>query len=532
MRNLHASSWFSYGDLETAICVRVGGRQGCKFEATVFNSTYAVALLALRDSLLDDGIVLRMHDCNEASFFGVGVDFDAATMFDPKEKEVHALDAAFVDDEAIAILARSPLQLDKAVGQMLNHIVRICAEMWLDIKWKPGKTEAFIRYRGQGATKFLESKRRPDGSLGFPVPQSSLTVCIVDQYRHLGGVVCCDGNVQPDAVAKTTSAMSAYVPIALKVFGSPAISIALKFVFMASLVMSRLLFNVHIIVPTPRYIKTINSVYMRILRRIGNSMRFQRCEKDIEVRRRLKAPSIECVLARARLRYVRRVLSHRPKTLMALLNTRVKGNVLPWVGLVIDDMRALRHTVSLCNVLPDPACSHDDWASFILCDAKWFQAFSCFRYCEPCLEDFKVVSAVTACVTTPVVTHARHGCNQCSAVFTNRKALLAHQRTKHQQRAEQRYYSNAEGVCQVCCTQFHTHARLLQHLTDRRRTRCWSTICAELFNYNRLSEESVNELDEWYRVQKADAFKHGHSHILAKKPARTQAGKLIGRVRR
>jgi len=38
LRNLHASSWFSYGDLETAIVVRVGGRQGCKFGAMIFNS--------------------------------------------------------------------------------------------------------------------------------------------------------------------------------------------------------------------------------------------------------------------------------------------------------------------------------------------------------------------------------------------------------------------------------------------------------------------------------------------------------------
>ena len=36
IKNLHAAAWFSYGDMDTAITVRVGGRQGCKFGATIF----------------------------------------------------------------------------------------------------------------------------------------------------------------------------------------------------------------------------------------------------------------------------------------------------------------------------------------------------------------------------------------------------------------------------------------------------------------------------------------------------------------
>ena len=35
--NLHASSWVTYGSLESAVIVRVGGRQGCVFGSMVFN---------------------------------------------------------------------------------------------------------------------------------------------------------------------------------------------------------------------------------------------------------------------------------------------------------------------------------------------------------------------------------------------------------------------------------------------------------------------------------------------------------------
>ena len=148
LRNLHASSWFSYGDLDTAVVVRVGGRQRCKFGAILFNSPYAVALLALRDSLLEEHIVLHVHESADGFFFGQGTDFHTDHMFESTEAAVPVLDAAFVDDEAIAILAKTPAQLDKAAGTLLQHLVKICQPMRLDINWAVGKTEAFLRYRG------------------------------------------------------------------------------------------------------------------------------------------------------------------------------------------------------------------------------------------------------------------------------------------------------------------------------------------------------------------------------------------------
>ena len=60
--NLHTSSWVTYGSLESAIIVRVGERQGCVFGSMVFNTPYALALMALSDELLSKRIVMRIHD--------------------------------------------------------------------------------------------------------------------------------------------------------------------------------------------------------------------------------------------------------------------------------------------------------------------------------------------------------------------------------------------------------------------------------------------------------------------------------------
>ena len=58
--NLHASSWVTYGSLESAIVVKVGGRLGCVFGSMVFNTPYALALMALSDELLSRGIVMHI----------------------------------------------------------------------------------------------------------------------------------------------------------------------------------------------------------------------------------------------------------------------------------------------------------------------------------------------------------------------------------------------------------------------------------------------------------------------------------------
>ena len=264
---------------------------------------------------------------------------------------------------------------------------------------------------------------------------------------------------------------------------------------------------------------------MRVLRRIAGSMRFERCETDVEVRWKLKVPSLECILAKARLQYLRRLLVCRPRTLMAFLSARIKGEPLPWVRLVLADMRALKASVPSCQRLPDPATEPVPWFELMERKTEWSQALACFNLVEFHTND------IPACNLRDCA-HAKVKCTECERVFSNEKAFLAHQRAKHGMRVEQRFFSNFEGICQVCKGQFHTHARLLRHLTDRRRTTCWAAIQNAPAEFIKLSEQEVTKLDTWYRDQKRLASQQGHSHILSSKPARTASGKCIGHVSR
>lgn len=133
-------------------------------------------------------------------------------------------------------------------------------------------------------------------------------------------------------------------------------------------------------------------------------------------------------------------------------------------------------------------------------------------------------------VITSAALHFR--CDACAACFASQKALQAHQRTTHKQRAPQRYYSDRDGVCPVCQTIFKTRLRLLAHLSDTRRDKCWNHISTHLNLYPRIPEDRVIELDAVDREQRRTARQEGHTHPIAIGSARTAQGRAIGHVRR
>ena len=131
-----------------------------------------------------------------------------------------------------------------------------------------------VRFRGQRSQHVLEtmvcnSVMMLDAGLGHPVALN-----IAQCYKHLGTKLSLDEVCMQDARHKEKSALGAYSPIAVKIFGSRFVFDWVKLMLMRSLILSRLLFNVHIVVPSRAYTKRLSSVYMRVLRRITGNMRF------------------------------------------------------------------------------------------------------------------------------------------------------------------------------------------------------------------------------------------------------------------
>ena len=66
LRTLHVGSWFSLGQLTSAVKYGLGGRQGCKVGATMFDGAWDISLTILNSSLEADGLALKLNRVGDA----------------------------------------------------------------------------------------------------------------------------------------------------------------------------------------------------------------------------------------------------------------------------------------------------------------------------------------------------------------------------------------------------------------------------------------------------------------------------------
>ena len=93
-------------------------------------------------------------------------------------------------------------------------------------------------------------------------------------------------------------------------------------------------------------------------------------------------------------------------------------------------------------------------------------------------------------------------------------------------RAQQRFFVPVDAVCLACGTNFVQRYRLLRHLCDSRRTKCWHQILSG--DYSPLSQEDVGRLDEELHAQRRAAQAEGRSHPKACGAATLRDGRRVG----
>ena len=137
VQSIHAGAWFRVGSSEFVITFYTGGRQGCKLGGIVFNNAYAIALDFLSWELSRARIAFR-------------VAVPTGAFWDPPDPENGdfecVVDAAFVDDECLVLMASSPAQLNCAIDVLFKVLLLSFSNVYFEINWKPGKTEALLCY--------------------------------------------------------------------------------------------------------------------------------------------------------------------------------------------------------------------------------------------------------------------------------------------------------------------------------------------------------------------------------------------------
>ena len=312
----------------------MGILRGCQSGAVVFNCGYAVALSLLSIALRSANVVLRLN-----------VQDDPFWVSGEITGETHLVEVTFVDDLCIILVAERATDLRTAIDILMEVLLMTFGLMDLAINFAPAKTEAMLQFRGKQAVKLCSEFKHQDGRYLVIPPSEFLSdanprIGLVHTYKHLGLPTAIDGSPMPAVNHNCNRAFQAYGPLASKVFGSPQIRVNAKILLMNTLILTRLCFNLHIMVPNAAALAKLNTAYMRPGRKIADRCNYDGSQgSDLRPRISIGVPSIDCLLLRRRLLHLRRILVDAPAVLPSLLAVRKAGALMPYTKLIIDDMK-------------------------------------------------------------------------------------------------------------------------------------------------------------------------------------------------
>ena len=220
---------------------------------------------------------------------------------------VSCSDVSFVDDFALLVASASPTDLLDNVRNHVRAYSELLADFGLSLNMSPGKTEAFVTFRGKGAKDAASKLVHQDDHSHVPLHDGRL-LRIVRSYVHLGTLTTPSGSYAQEVSRRTQSMLHAYLPLAKSTFGEPSFPIKTRLVLADSLLFTRLTFALGSWDPLPLGLKrSMEAARMRVFRMILGEFRKEGGLSDRAVREKLGVCSFDVLVRRHRLRYASRV---------------------------------------------------------------------------------------------------------------------------------------------------------------------------------------------------------------------------------
>ena len=557
--SLHQGSWFTVGnggnpDAKPALVTTRGGRQGCRLGAIVFNWVYARCLRRLRGEMQDAGIVLHMAAPSDVPFWDDNAHSRPATpadLLNPNLSTEAAVEATYVDDEALFLSTTTPAQMQLAVSRLLELVDLNLRRYGFKVNWSKGKSELMLKLRGKGARHvYAEMVSTFEGSQVIVLPSGGGILNVVPVYKHVGTTLRDDGSLAPEVNRRCSEALSIFLPLAKSLFGCAAIAPAIRIHLAESLVFSRLFFNSCVWPALPVVLlNRLNAVYLRVLRRIHGSARggggWQ--TPDRVVLEELDMPTLADRLRRDRLSFLPRVLSECATPIRFLLAVRGRtGDRVGWAAAIRDDLRdfATRNSMKV-ESLGDPTARSLHWQTVIAsCPAEWKEMVSS-TYAGFQTPPWDVVPRASNASPRPercdshmplIQGRCNFACQVCGEQFSNAKARDLHARVKHQIRTFAEDYVGATPMCPVCGRSFADRLRTIAHLSDLRvRNKVGRPPCGVVLrsgSYPKVPPDVLAGLRGKDTSQRADARKQGRTRPVVGFAHHAHAPKQAEAVRR
>ena len=425
----------------------------------------------------------------------------------------------YFNDEFIVCTAASPHELVGRLKQVANLVLHTTARHGLVANFRPGKTEALVRFRGLGTIAARHALFDSVDAAGSPVLDldQGQQLRIVRHYTHLGGLITDTSSLGREVTARTASGMQAARSLGHRVFADSSLRADTKGAVYSACVASRLtLYAGTWDGLSAKQAAKLDSVTAYVARRSRREFGGPgRCNfSNVAMCERAGLPRASRLVMAARLRYAARVCVGAPAVLLALLQGAAGKR---WREAVIGDLQVIRREMPQLASMPCPVADLGAWEQLWLAyQQQWTRLVS--RWIKACgvSGSGARVDEVAATPLAPPVT-----CWDCHRDFTSRSALMTHRMRVHGHRGWTHGFV-IDTCCPCCHVQFHNRWRLRHHLQYSSKL-CGTAFAAAIGSGQvaMADHESIASADVLDRVARRDAMRCGRSWLQGP-PARPQ----------
>ena len=280
-------------------------------------------------------------------------------------------DTTYVDDDFVCLDADSNDELLEKLQRTLDIMQKVFTSHFLELNWKPLKTECVLHLVGCGTKRAWTTIERSAEQRATAGPGVAKHACrtpggiqcnIVPCYKHVGSMIDGTCGLQCELHARIAAANRVYQPLAKKFMSAKYLNCKTKVQRFRSLVLSVLLYGCETW-PEP------TTVAGKEARSISNEVPPQTCRRtesaqpgrerinDVDLRRQLEIPSTESQIRRARLRYAASLIRVAQPSVAALISVGRKDGARMLLG----DLESLRNACPLFRNLGDPSIDWERW---------------------------------------------------------------------------------------------------------------------------------------------------------------------------
>lgn len=422
------------------------------------------------------------RDLNEHDLMPELVGCGARSLHAQEITNFKACDVSFVDDVAFCFKHEDPQKIMLHTALAIGFIYGACFEQGPRPNLKTKKTEAIIKFAGQGSTKhkkdFNESAQH---QITFVTEHDGVqTLRIVKDYKHVGGYITETFSIEKETCNSTNCSLSTQVPLRKNILQNKNIACRTRVILTESFSRSILSFNSSIWTPlNAKQTRRMHTRYMGMYR--GATKMTSGTQKqfaDFEVLENANALEPAHYFASQRLRYAWRLLHFGFQSLLLLVKQGAEMK-RSWTQLLQEDTQWLQRVKTKKDQVPN-GDNLECWSNFLveISNKKWKRLIA--RTARAASMTSRVAARVNHWRSTfKKIANSIQGinfednigtdeddlvqCHICGIWNHGLQGLRSHMSKDHKHYHVCNYYVEGD-TCPCCLQRFATHNDFIKHL--------------------------------------------------------------------